>query len=410
MPSRRNEPGRLTAVAVTQARAAGFYGDGGGLYLQVGPDGGKSWIFRFTSPVTGKRREMGLGPFHTCSLKAAREKARECRALVGSAIDPHAKRETERAAARVAMATAPTFDHCAAEYIRAHRSGWRNEKHADQWTSTLNTYASPVLGHLPVDSIDTTRILLAIQPIWNTKTETANRVRNRIELVLDWAKARGYRNGENPARWRGHLDKLLARRSKIRKVEHFRALPYSQIGSFLLKLRARTDVSARALEFLILTASRTNEVIGARWSEIDFSTDTWRIPAERMKANREHRVPLSNTAKRLLRALPRDTSKNGYVFLGARPGKPLSNMSLIALMRRIGQTEVPHGFRSTFRDWAAEVSTIPREIAEAALAHVLKDQTEAAYQRGDFFAKRQKLMQSWADYCDKLPSSRKAGK
>jgi integrase len=294
-----------------------------------------------------------------------------------------------------------TFDQCAKAYITAHRAGWRNVKHAAQWTSTLATYASPVFGTLPVQAVDVSLVTRALEAIWSTKPETASRLRGRIEAVLDWAKVRGYRNGENPARWRGHLDHFLPARTKVRKVKHHAALPYGEIGTFMQALRERDALAARALEFAILTAARTSEVINARWDEIDLQSKVWTVPAERMKAGREHRVPLSAPAVDVLKRM-REVRQNDHIFPGERQAS-LSNMALLMLLRRMDQADLTaHGFRSTFRTWAAECTRYPREIAEAALAHIIGDATEQAYQRGDVVEKRRKLMDAWATYCTKL--------
>jgi integrase len=382
-------------MEVANKKASGRFADGGGLYLQVGPTGGKSWLFRYT--LDGKPHEMGLGPIAAVSLKQAREKARGCREKLADGIDPLAARESARTANRLAAAGTKTFAECVAAYIKAHRVSWRNPKHADQWQNTIATYCNPIFGSLAVDRVDVQLVLRALEPIWTEKNETANRVRGRIEKVLDWARARGYRTGDNPARWRGHLDKLLAAPKKIRKVRHFAALPYSMLGTFMKELRAQESVSARALEFLILTAVRTSEAINARWDEIDLDQRVWTIPAERMKAKREHRVPLTDAALRVMGKRPKD---GGFLFVGATQRTPLSNMAMLTLLKRMGREDLTvHGFRSTFRDWAAETTSFTREVAEAALAHTLSDKTEAAYRRGDLFEKRRKLMQAWANFC-----------
>jgi integrase len=377
-----------------------MHADGGGLYLQVTPSGAKSWIFRFM--LHGRAREMGLGPLHTISLAEARERARECRKLRLDGIDPVEARSAKRAKERLAAATAMTFAECAERYIAAHRTGWRNPKHAAQWPSTLQTYAYPVFGLLPVQAIDTALVTKAIEPIWQAKPETASRVRGRIEAVLDWAKVRGYRDGENPARWRGHLDKLLPARAKVRKVEHHPALPYAVMGEFVASLRQQEGVAARALEFLILTAARTGEVIAARWNEFDLAEKVWTVPADRMKAGKEHRVPLSAAAVAIIEQMQATrVADQQFVFPGGKLGKPLSNMAMLKLLQRMGRGELTaHGFRSSFRDWAAERTNFPREVAEMALAHTVGDKVEAAYRRGDLFAKRRRLMEEWARHCE----------
>jgi integrase len=390
---------RLTAIAVAKKSAKGRYADGGGLYLQVGEKGGKSWMFRYSR--NGKEHEMGLGSVITFSLAEARLRANRCRQLLADGIDPLAERKEKRASALVEATNARTFDECTASYIRAHRPGWKSPKHGEQWKNTLGTYASPVLGALPVQAINTSLIIKVLEPIWASKNETASRVRGRVERVLDWARARGYRTGENPARWRGHLDKLLPPPRKVQKVAHHAALPYRQVGEFIRQLRSNEGVAPRALEFAILTAARTSEVVGARWSEFDLDAGVWTVPAERMKANREHRVPLSTTAQSVLARLLRE---GDYVFCGASKNRPLSNMAMLALLRRMGREDLTvHGFRSSFRDWAAELTNFPREVAEAALAHVLSDKTEAAYRRGDLLERRVPLMEGWAAHVSSHP-------
>ena len=342
---------------------------------------------------------MGLGPVIAFSLADARARATRCRQLLADGIDPLGAREEAHAARVLEANSARTFDECAAAYIQSHRPGWKNPKHVDQWENTLGTYCSPAFGALPVQSVNTALVIKVLEPIWTTKNETASRLRGRIERVLDWAKARGYVAGDNPARWRGHLDKLLPAPRKVQKVAHHAALPYAQMSGFVRALRAQTGISAPALEFTILTAARTGEVTGAQWDELDLAAKVWTVPADRMKARREHRVPLSDTALRAIRSVPR---VGEYVFSGPRPDRPLSNMAMLVLLRRMKREDLTvHGFRSSFRDWAAELTNFPREVAEAALAHVLSDKTEAAYRRGDLFEKRRKLMLAWADWCDK---------
>lgn len=391
---------KLTDRFVRTAKAPGYHGDGGGLWLQVSPAGTKSWVFRFT--LAGKAREMGLGPEHTVSLAEAREKARQQRTLVLEGVDPIEARNAGRRTAVATAARAVTFQAEAEAYIEAHRHGWKNAKHADQWTNTLTTYAYPTLGKLLVSDIDTALVMKCLQPIWTTKTETASRLRGRIEAVLDYATALKHRSGDNPARWRGHLDNLLPKPTAVAVTEHHAALPYAEAGAFMKTLRATDGLSARALEFTILTATRTSEAIGARWSEIDLEAAVWTIPGARMKAKKAHRVPLSRAAVSLLKKLQGVDA--AFVFPGAKKGKPLSNMAMLkALKERMGRPELTvHGFRSTFRDWAAEVSTYPNEVVEMALAHTIEDPTEAAYRRGDLFMKRTKLMQAWADYCGRV--------
>ncbi len=393
------EVGKLSALAVAKVVEPGYYGDGGGLLLQVTKSGAKTWVFRFKSPVTGKAREMGLGALSTYSLAEARIRARDARQVVDAGRDPIAEREEVRQKARLESAKSMTFDQCASAYIEAHRAGWKNAKHAAQWGATLSTYASPVIGLLSVSSVDMPLVLRVLEPIWGTKTETASRLRGRIESVLDWATVRGFRSGDNPARWKGHLDKVLPAPSKVQKVEHHAALPYRDAGGFMADLRKREGTGARALQFAILTAARSGEVRGAQWQEIDLAARTWTIPAERMKSSKEHRVPLSDQAIAMLESLPRVAGCE-TVFVAPRGGV-LSDMTLTAVLRRMNHGDLTaHGFRSTFRDWAGETTAFPREVIEHALAHQLKDRTEAAYQRGDLLAKRARLMQAWAQYLD----------
>src|SRR6516225_5677194 len=388
---------KLSALAISRGKTRGYLGDGGGLYLQISAAGSKSWVFRFKDH--GRLREMGLGPLHTVGLADARKRAAVCRQMRLDGTDPIAVKKAGKLKAKLEAARAMTFQQCAEAYIDDHKAGWQNAKHAAQWSSTLKTYAYPVFGALPVQAVDVALIAKVLEPIWTTKTETASRLRGRIERVLDWATVRGHCQGDNPARWRGHLDQLLPARSRVRKVQHHAALAYAEVGQFMADLRGQDTTSALALEFLILTATRTSEVIGATWSEADLDAAVWTIPAERMKAKKEHRVPLSKPALAILKRLYKHRAGE-FVFMGARPGKPLSNMALLMLLERLGRSDLTvHGFRSTFRDWAAERTNFPREVAEHALAHSLPDKVEAAYQRGDLFEKRRRLMAEWARYC-----------
>ena len=393
---------RLSPRTVATVTERGYYADGDGLYLQVSAYGTKSWLFRFT--LAGKAREMGLGAVNTVSLAEAREEARRCRKLVREGVDPIEVRKAERTKAMVEAATALNFRQCAEAYIKAHEAGWRNPKHRQQWGNTLGTYAYPVVGDLPVAAVDTGLVLKVLEPIWNTKTETASRLRGRIESVLDWATVRKYRVGENPARWKGHLDNLLPARAKVQKTQHHPALPYDEMGAFMAALRAVDGTSAKALEFTILTATRTSEAICAAWDEIDLDKRIWVIPAERMKASKEHRVPLSDAAVAVLENM-KAVRQGAFVFAGAKASKPLSNMALLMTLRRMKRDDLTaHGFRSTFRDWAAERTAYPRDVAEMALAHTIGDKVEAAYRRGDLFEKRARLMQDWADFCNLIPA------
>jgi integrase len=388
----------LSALEVGRIRAVGLHAVGGiaGLCLHVTPSGARSWVLRVV--IGGKRREMGLGAFPGVTLAGAREKARGARLQIEQGIDPIAEREQTASRLRAQQAAERTFEWCAAQYIEAHGDGWRNAKHRAQWSATLATYAYPVIGRVLVRDVDQPSVLAVLEPIWRTKTETAARLRGRIETVLDWARVRGYRNGENPARWKGHLDKLLPAPSKVQKTQHHRALPIDAVGNFMADLRQREGVSARALEFAILAAARSGEVRGAEWSEFDMAAKVWSVPAGRMKAGKEHRVPLSDQAVRLLNGLDRFADST-LVFSAARGGQ-LSDMSLTAVMRRMAVDAVPHGFRSTFRDWAGERTNYPRDLAEQALAHVLENKVEAAYRRGDALERRRGLMQHWSDFCD----------
>jgi integrase len=355
-----------------------------------------------------KPRWMGLGPLSLYGLAEARTRALDARRKRHDGIDPIEARRAERTRQRLDAAKAITFKQCAESYITSHRAGWRNEKHRYQWSQTLEQFVYPEIGSLPVQAVDTTLVLKVLEPIWTTKPETASRVRQRIENILDSAKARGYRDGENPARWRGHFDKILPARSRVREVEHLAALPYPDLPAFLTDLRTREATAARALEFLILTAARTGEAIGARWSEIDLRDKTWTVPAARMKAHREHRVPLSPRALAILdemQAAHHGDNPDAFVFTGPKPGKPLSNMAFLMLLRRMGLDNLTvHGFRATFKTWASERTSFQNEITEAALAHIIGDKVEQAYRRTDLFEKRRRLMQQWATFCTTVPA------
>ena len=398
----RYTAGKLTALDVKRIKKRGMRGDGFGLYLQVAEGGSKSWVLRFK--LNGKPRHFGLGPLHSVSLSQARIRAADARRLLLDGHDPIVARHAARAAARLANARTMTFDECAEAYIKAHRAGWKNAVHAAQWESTLKTYVSPVFGSLPAQAVDTALVIRVIEPLWTKKPETATRLRGRIESILDWSRVRGYRTGENPARWKGHLDHLLPARNKVQKVEHHAALPYAEIGNFMIELRQIDSVPACALELMILTATRTSEILNATWSEIDLDEAVWTISGERMKGGKEHRVPLSDAALALLKGL-QATSTGDYVFPGRTAKKPLSNMSMMMALRRMGRADLTgHGFRSTFRVWCAEQTNFPSEIAEAALAHVVSDKTVAAYARTTFFDRRRKLMAAWAQFTSQLPA------
>jgi integrase len=409
---------RLTAAAVKSAKA-GLHPDGGGLYLQVTPSRtaegqlNKSWLFRFV--MGGRERQMGLGSLKTYGLADAREQARKCRQMVVEGQDPIAERDARKVAKQKAESTtSPTFERCAINYMAAHEAGWRNAKHRYQWTATLRTYAFPVIGRTPIDAVGTDDILKILTPIWATKNETASRLRGRIETILDAAKVARHRTGENPARWQGHLEHLLAARKSVRKGGRQAALPWADIPEFMRELRAMPGIAPRALEFAILTASRSGEVRGMPWSEV--AGDVWVIPASRMKGGAEHRVALPGLARAILAEMEM-TRLGDLVFPGDGGDEPLSDMTLTAVVRRMneargksrrppwtdpkqgGRTVVVHGFRSSFRDWVQEATDFPDWLAEAALAHASGDKVEAAYKRGDALKKRRRLMEAWAQYC-----------
>ena len=391
----------------------GLHPDGGGLHLQVTGEAGRSWIFRYW--VDGRERQMGLGATHTVSLGEAREAAREARRLRAAGLDPIEERRKIEVEQKLERSRSVTFDDAVAAFIEANKAGWGNEKHVKQWKSTLTTYATPRIGKLPVGEVETRHVVAVLEPIWQSKTETASRVRGRIENVLDWATVYGHRAGDNPARWKGHLDKILPAKTKVQKVQHHAALPYPELPHFMKALARVQGVAARALEFTILTVARTSEVIGAVWSEIDLVKKVWTIPAERMKADREHRIPLSAPAIAILEAMharwlevdarrwrgrgapAQPAEPTGPVFFGLRAGKGLSNMSLLKVLKSLKRSDLTtHGFRSTFSDWAAETTNYPGEMIEMALAHKVANKVEAAYRRGDMFAKRHALMNDWA--------------
>jgi integrase len=394
--SRLNQPGR--------------YGDGGGLYLRVAEyrlkDGtlahSKNWVFRFERD--GRDRFMGLGSLDTLSLAEARAKARDCRKTLLDGGDPIGARRQHRLKSKLDAARSISFRQCAEAYIKAHRVGWKNPAHAAQWPSTLARYVYPMIGDLPVAEIDTALVINCIEPIWTEKPETAGRVRGRIETVLDWAKARDYRSGDNPARWKGHLQNLLPHRSKLKRTrKHHAALPYKDAPAFMAELRAHTDISSRALEFTVLTASRTSETIGAKWPEIGLAEKLWTVPAERIKGGRIHFVPLSGRVVEILEGLPRVEGCD-FVFPGDRnKNAPLSNMAMLRKLRGMRPGLVVHGFRSTFRDWAGDRTNYQRETIETALAHAVEDETEAAYRRSTAVDKRRRLMADWARYCAQPP-------
>lgn len=394
---------RLSAKKVDKDLAPGYYADGANLYLQVSAARTKSWIFRYT--LAGRSREMGLGPARDIGLADARERAAAARRLLLDGVDPIEHRAAQKAQTRLEAASALTFAECAKRYIAAHRAGWSNPKHAAQWENTLDTYAGKILGPLPVAAVDTGLVVRVLEPIWTTKRETAGRVRGRIEKILDWARVRGYRTGDNPARWRGHLDHLLPKGRQAPK--HLEALPYTEVGAFMAQLRQQAGAAARALELTILTAARTEATRGARPEEFDLERATWTVPAERMKGNKgrkkEHRIPLSPRAVQLVKE--QLAAIGGAPFLFPSPAnqqQSLSNGAMLMLLERMKRGDVTvHGFRSTFRDWSAECTNYANEICEMALAHAIGDKTEEAYRRGDLFEKRARLMVDWARYCEK---------
>jgi integrase len=393
------ELGRLSAVRVAALEEPGRYPDGNGLYLQVSKWNTKSWMLRYQ--LAGRSREMGLGPLTDVSLKQARDKARAARLLLIDGMDPIEARAGKKAALRAEVAKRITFKQASEKYIEAHRAGWRNAKHGDQWEATLITYAYPVIGNLNVAHIETSHVIKILEPIWATKTDTASRVRGRMEAILDWARVRHYREGDNPARWRGHLQSLLPAKGKVKKVRHQAAMAFAEVPAFMEDLRGRDSLSMRALELTILTAARTSEVLLARWEEFDLGTGVWTIPGERTKSGREHRVPLSRRALEIVQAIPKIRGTS-FVFPGQKAGAALSNMAMLQALRGMkGDGLTVHGFRSSFRDWAGEVSTFPRELAEAALGHIVGDKAEQAYRRGDALEKRRRMMEAWAQYCAK---------
>lgn len=400
---------RLTAQRIARLDKAGQYADGDGLYLAIDRAGTRSWKFRYR--VGGADHWCGLGPIRDVSLAEAREAARDCRRMLRAGLDPIETRRRQRAEAR-AGAAGETFAEVATLYIDAHRAGWRSPKHAAQWRTTLETYAFPVMGDLPVAAVGVAHVMRVLEPIWREKPETASRVRGRIEALLDYATARGWRTGDNPARWRGHLDNLLPARAKVQRVQHHAAMPWRDLPALIARLRGadntdtsdkrRRGVASWCLEWTILTACRSGEARGATWVEIDLAGAVWTIPGQRMKGGRDHRVPLSDAALDLLRAvapLRAHPGPDALLFPGGRPGRPLSDVALAdALAGAGGESVTVHGMRSAFRDWCAEATNYPREIAEAALAHANRDKTEAAYARTDHMERRRRLMGEWAGF------------
>jgi integrase len=387
---------KLTDLKIKRAKQPGYYNDGGGLYLRIGPSGNKHWVFRYK--VNSRTREMGLGPLYTITLAEARETTREARKLRLKGLDPIEERKKARHGEQLSAAKTMTFAECGAAYIAAHRSEWSSAKHAKQWVTTLDTYVYPKIGELPVGAIDEGLVLKVLEPIWETTPETASRVRGRIASVLDWATVRKYRQGANPAAWRGNLEHALAKQDKRQKPHHA-ALPYDALAEFMTQLRAQDSMSALALEFTVLTCARTDETLGAVWGEIDFLSQTWTIPAERMKGRREHRVPLCRRSLEILQKLY-DTRSTDLVFTRSR-GRKLSPDTMRELLGRMGYGQITvHGFRATFADFATERTSAAREARELALAHFCGTAVELAYRRGDMFKHRRDLAQLWGDYCD----------
>lgn len=398
--------GRLTALQVTRKAKAGMYADGGGLYLQVKHSDAKSWIFRFAAD--GRQREMGLGSLSAVTLADARGLAAACRAQRAAGIDPIAARDATRSANALESAKATTFKEAATRYIASHEAGWKNPKHRQQWKSTLETYAYPIIGPLSVQAIDAELVLKVIEPIWTTKPETAGRVRGRIECILDWAKVRKLRDGDNPARWRGHLEHMLPLQSKVRKVVHHPAMPYAALPAFLESLRPLPGIGPRALEWTILTASRTENTIGATWPEIDTANKVWVIAGEKMKNGKEHRVPLTERMLAILAEM-KEAKVSEFVFPGWKKETGLSNGTMLQLMEKTGHGHYTvHGFRSTFNDWASEQTTHPNHVVEMALAHAIGDKVQEAYRRGNLFEHRVKLMAAWDTYCT-TPEAKQGG-
>jgi len=392
----------LSAAKIKALKAPGDYLDGRGLYLQVRNETSKSWLLKYS--IDNRAREMGLGSAFDFTLAEARDMRDQFRKLAKQGIDPIDHRRAQKAEKALDRARALTFKEACTRYIAANRSGWKNIKHASQWEATLKTYAYPAIGALPMQAIDTALVMKVLDPIWSTKPETASRVRGRIESVIAAAKARGEFKGENPATWKGHLDKLLPKTSKVRKVENHAALPYADLPAFIMDLRQREGIAAAAMEFLILTAARTGEVLGATWDELDLRKSVWTIPGPRMKSGRDHQVPLSAPALAVLERMSKIANGGNSVFFGQSSGRSLSNMALLVLLRRMKRTDITsHGFRSTFRDWAAERG-YQEAVAEAALAHTVKDPVVAAYRRTTFFELRKKMMDDWAAFATGTPA------
>jgi integrase len=407
----------LTVKRIARLKSRpGRYLDQHGLYLNIRGENNQSWLYRYMRD--GVEHWAGIGPLHTIDLPMARERARAMRVLLLDGRDPLEERRKEKAARALEAAKSMTFKQCAEEYIDQNESGWKNRKHATQWVSTLQTYVFPKIGNLPVNAIDTGLVLRVLEQrveaglgspagtLWATRQVTAMRVRGRIESVLAWATVRGFRQGDNPAARKNHLQHALADKGKAAKVNHHAALPYAQIPEFMQALRAQEGIAARCLEFVILTSARTQAALGAKWDEINLDSGTWTVPAERMKAGKAHKVPLAPAVVELLKALPREAG-NGFCFVGARPGAALSHMALANVLRRMGRSNgaTVHGFRSTFMDFCHDRTAFPKTVIDMALAHTVSDKVEAAYRRGDLFKKRAALMEQWAKYCASTPAA-----
>ncbi|MGG7055469.1 tyrosine-type recombinase/integrase [Nitrosomonas sp. ANs5] len=391
----------LTARKCETIKEPGYYADGQNLYLQVSKALSKSWLFIYK--FQGRKHEVGLGGYPDISLAVARDGAARWRKVLIAGDNPIEIKREQEYKKHCSRIDNPTFAQCANKFIESHQAGWKNPKHAQQWKNTLDHYVLPIIGNLQVKQIDTGLVMRVLEPIWLEKNETASRLRGRIENILDWASVHKYRQGDNPARWRGHLDKLLSSPNKIQRIKHFKALPYHEMNGLLLALRSNSSISAMALEFLILTAARTGEVIGSQWNEIDFNQKIWIIPAERMKVKKEHRVPIASRTLEILSNV-KQLKVNDYIFPGRTRNGGLSNAAMDKLLQvTLNYDATVHGFRSTFRDWASEITNFPHEMCEMALAHSIKNQAEAAYRRGDMIEKRRVMMEAWLTYIETKP-------
>ena len=391
---------KLSVRGIKSQNKSGRYADGNGLYLQVGKSGAKSWLFRYM--LDGKSREMGLGSIRIETLSQAREKAKHCKKLLKSGTDPIRDRQKHIAIEKADNKEMLSFQKCTEGYLKAHSASWRSARHAGIWLSSVKRFAYPIVGSIHVNKIERGHIMNILDPIWREKTDTASRLRGRLESILNWATVQEYRKGDNPARWRGYLDQLLPKPSEIHTVKHFAALPYREINAFMSKLKEREALSALALRLIILTACRSIEVREAEWSEFDLENATWTIPTERRKMKKEHVIPLCKEALDIIQSIPR-AEDSVHLFTGPRSNKPMSDVVFKKLMERMKVTGITtHGFRSTFRDWAAEQTSFPREVIEDCLAHQLRDKTEAAYFRSNLLDKRRELMNKWADYTQQL--------